>query len=104
MKKFDTSAVIAPVTNPGAAPRTNPAKRITSVVAGLTFGSGANASRPSTAIATSVATRAITRELGRLRSYQAKPAPSATAMTTNDASCQLTSPAPAVAAVRRRPA
>ena len=95
MKKFETRAVIAPVTNPGAAPRTNPAKRITSVVAGFTFGSGAKARRPRTAMATNVATSASTRELGRVRSYQANPAPSATATTTNEASCQLIAPAPA---------
>ena len=48
-------------------------------VVGLTLGSGAKAMRPSAASAASVATSASTRELGWLRSYQAKPAASASA-------------------------
>ena len=48
-------------------------------VVGLTFGSGANAIRPSAASAASVATSASTRARGCVRSYQAKPAPSASA-------------------------
>ena len=43
-------------------------------VVGLTFGSGANAIRPSAASAASVATSASTREVGCVRSYHAKPA------------------------------
>ena len=43
-------------------------------VVGLTFGSGANAIRPSAASAARVATSAITRAVGCARSYQAKPA------------------------------
>ena len=46
-------------------------------VVGLTFGSAANATRPSAAIAASVATRAITRVVGWVRSYQTKPTASA---------------------------
>ena len=46
-------------------------------VVGLTFGSGANAIRPSAASAASVATSASTFDDGCERSYQAKPAASA---------------------------
>ena len=53
---------------------------------GFTFGSGANAIRPSAASAASVATSAITRAVGCARSYQAKPAASATASSANEAS------------------
>src|SRR5918998_168025 len=42
-------------------------------VVGLTLGSAANATRPSAAIAASVATSAITRVVGCVRSYQTKP-------------------------------
>ena len=58
-------------------------------VVGLTLGSGAKATRPSAASAASVATSASTREDGRWRSYQTKPAPSARARTAKDASSQL---------------
>ena len=59
-------------------------------VVGLTFGSGANATRPSAASAASVATSARTFDDGCERSYQAKPAASAQASRANEASCQLT--------------
>src|SRR3954447_24566132 len=74
--RFDANAATAPTTNPGAPPSTNPAISTMSVV-GLTFGSAANAIRPSAASAASVATSASTRVVGGMRSYQAKPATSA---------------------------
>src|SRR3954453_7515736 len=74
-KRFDDSAATAPTTNPGAPPSTYPAISTMSVV-GLTFGSGANAIRPSAASAASVATSASTRLDGCVRSYHAKPATS----------------------------
>ena len=57
--------------------------------------------RPTTARAASEATIATTREGGRVRSYQAKPAARATTSTTIAAACQVTARAPAPAA--RRP-
>ena len=59
-------------------------------VVGLTFGIGANASRPSAASAASVATSASTFADGCARSYQAKPAASASERgARNEASCQV---------------
>ena len=74
-------------------------------VVGLTLGSGANAIRPSAANAASVATSATIRASGRVRSYQANPAASASARTANAPSCQLTRPPPgrARALERARP-
>ena len=66
-------------------------------VVGLTFGSAANAIRPSAANAASVATSAMIRASGRLRSYQAKPIASASASSAKLASCQLMPPPPAAA-------
>ncbi len=62
-------------------------------VVGLTFGSAANAIRPSAANAASVPTSATIRASGRLRSYHPKPAASASARIPKAASCQLM-PAP----------
>jgi hypothetical protein len=59
-------------------------------VVGLTFGSGANATRPSAARAASIATSASTFEEGWPCSYQRKPAARAQNRTTNEASSQLT--------------
>ena len=64
-------------------------------VVGLTFGTAANAIRPSAANAASVATSATIRASGRTRSYQANPAPSAAASTPNAAEL----PAHAIASV-----
>ena len=66
-------------------------------VVGLTFGSAANAIRPSAANAARVPTSATIRASGRARSYHAKPAASASARTVNAPSCQLIPPP------RRRP-
>src|SRR3954452_24717957 len=59
-------------------------------VVGLTLGRGAKAIRPSAARAASVATSASTRDVGCVRSYQPKPAPSARTRTSEDAAIQLT--------------
>src|SRR3954454_4659492 len=67
---FDASAPVAPTANPGAPPSTNPVSTTMSVV-GLTFGSGANAIRPSAASPAIVATMATSRAVGFVRSYQA---------------------------------
>ena len=67
-------------------------------VVGLTFGTAANAIRPSAANAASVATSATIRASGRTRSYQAKPAASATARIANAAEL----PAHAIASAARR--
>ncbi len=61
---FDTSPVSAPTANPGTGPSAQPANSTMSVV-GLTFGIAANASRPTTASADSVATSETTRAGGR---------------------------------------
>ena len=71
-KKFDTSPASAPTTKPGPAPSAYPDTSTMSVV-GLTFGSAANAIRPSAANAASVATSATIRASGRVRSYQPNP-------------------------------
>src|SRR3954468_18014466 len=63
-------------------------------VVGLTLGRGAKAIRPSAARAASVATSASTRDVGCVRSYQPKPAPSARTRTSEDAAIQLTRPPP----------
>ena len=70
-------------------------------VVGLTFGSGANAIRPSAASAASVATSASTRAVGCDRSYHAKPATRARPSTTSEAASQLTARPPR--ARRREP-
>src|SRR5918998_1551025 len=72
-------------------------------VVGLMLGSGANAIRPSAASAASAATSASTRAVGWLRSYQPKPATSASPSSRSDAATQLTAPPPGVAAARRQP-
>ncbi len=61
-------------------------------VVGLTFGSAANATRPSAAIAASVATSASTRVLGCVRSYQTKPTTITAPRSSIEPAIQLTSP------------
>src|SRR3954447_2209383 len=61
-------------------------------VVGLTLGSAAKATRPSAAIAASVATSATTRVLGWVRSYQAKPTTITAPSSTIDPATQLTTP------------
>ena len=56
---------------------------------GLTSGRATNASRPSAASATSVATTATIRADGRLRSYASHPTANTAATIENDASGQL---------------
>src|SRR3954452_24476651 len=63
-------------------------------VVGLTVGSAANATRPSAAIAASVATSAITRVLGCVRSYQAKPTTITAPRISIEARTQVTQPHP----------
>src|SRR3954468_4484400 len=63
-------------------------------VVGLTLGSAAKATRPSAAIAASVATSAITRVLGWVRSYQAKPTTSTAPRISVEAKIQVTTPSP----------
>ena len=60
-------------------------------VVGLTLGSAANATRPSAAIAASVATSAITRVVGWVRSYQTKPTSRTAPRTSVEAAIQLMS-------------
>src|SRR3954452_21329840 len=67
-------------------------------VVGLTLGIGANATRPSAASAASVAISASTRELGCVRSYQAKPITRATPSSVNEARTQLTTQPPVLPA------
>src|SRR3954464_9976463 len=61
-------------------------------VVGLTLGRAANATRPSAAIAASVATSAITRVLGWLRSYHAKPTTITAPSSSVDTAIQLMVP------------
>ena len=71
-------------------------------VVGLTLGSAAKAIRPAIASAARAATRATTWEVGRERSYQAKPPSRAAPRIRKLASSQLTPGAPG--RERRRPA
>src|ERR671923_1227579 len=91
--KFELNAAIAPTAKPGAPPSAKPLRSTMSVI-GLTLGSGANAMRPSAARAASVATSASTFDDGCARSYQPKPAASATARTAKAPSCQVTEGSP----------
>src|SRR3954447_7359918 len=61
----------------------------TTSVVGLTLGGAGNATRPSAASAASVATSASSFADGRARSYQAKPAASASARIVNEARGQV---------------
>lgn len=104
-KKFEVSAASAPTTYPGAAPSAKPATSTMSVV-GFTFGSAANAIRPSEANALSAATSATSFASGPLRSYQANPATSPIPRIRNEESCQVTSagaPERHLASLRRGP-
>ena len=66
-------------------------------VVGLTLGSAVNAIRPSAAIAASVATRAITRVDGWVRSYQANPTTITAPRTSMLPRTQLTAAPPSSA-------
>ena len=70
---LDTGAASAPTANPGPAPRAKPVIRAMSVVA-TTLGIGVSTRRPAIPSAARAATRATSRALGRLRSYQPKAA------------------------------